>query len=115
MDWNSIARTERNSLSFRQLVHPGCQNTLSGIASMVGSPLSMGGRFRRVRWHVNAAAGRDDWSALMRQLTAPRMASTAAPYRCSFDAPTPLICPNSSMLAGRTAAMSRNTESWKIT
>jgi hypothetical protein len=30
MDSNSIARTERNSLSFRQLVHPGCQNTFSG-------------------------------------------------------------------------------------
>ncbi len=30
MDWNPIARTERNSLSLRQLVHPGCQNTFSG-------------------------------------------------------------------------------------
>jgi hypothetical protein len=41
MDWNSIARTERNSLSFRQLVHPGCQNTFSGIvADMVASRLS---------------------------------------------------------------------------
>jgi len=33
MDSNSIARTERNSLSFRQLVHPGCQNTFSCTAS----------------------------------------------------------------------------------
>jgi hypothetical protein len=27
MELNSIARTERNSLSFRQLVQPGCQKT----------------------------------------------------------------------------------------
>jgi hypothetical protein len=37
MDWNSIARTERNSLSFRQLVHPGCQNTFSGIVADMGA------------------------------------------------------------------------------
>ena len=33
MDWNSIPRTERNSLSFRQLVHPGCQKTFSGMVA----------------------------------------------------------------------------------
>jgi hypothetical protein len=43
MDWNSIARTERNSLSFRQLVHPGCQNTFSAIVSIVGPRVIGGG------------------------------------------------------------------------
>jgi hypothetical protein len=37
MDSNSIARTERNSLSFRQLVHPGCQNAFSVAA--IGFPI----------------------------------------------------------------------------
>jgi len=38
MDWNPIARTERNSLSLRQLVHPGCQNTFSAVvADMLAS------------------------------------------------------------------------------
>jgi hypothetical protein len=37
MDSNSIARTERNSLSFRQLVHPGCQNAFSVVAD-IGFP-----------------------------------------------------------------------------
>jgi hypothetical protein len=39
MDSNSIARTERNSLSFRQLVHPGCQNTFSATVSIRSSPV----------------------------------------------------------------------------
>jgi hypothetical protein len=38
MDSNSIARTERNSLSFRQLVHPGCQNAFSVLAD-IGYPI----------------------------------------------------------------------------
>ena len=33
IDSNSIPRTERNSFSFRQLVHPGCQNAFNGGAS----------------------------------------------------------------------------------
>jgi hypothetical protein len=32
IDSNSIPRTERNSLSLRQLVQPGCQNAFSGAA-----------------------------------------------------------------------------------
>jgi hypothetical protein len=56
MDWNSIARTERNSLSFRQLVHPGCQNTFSGIASMRWAFASL--------VSVASAVGRDTSSAV---------------------------------------------------
>src|SRR5437763_1747943 len=33
IDWNSIPRTERNSLSLRQLVQPGCQNAFNGAVS----------------------------------------------------------------------------------
>ena len=33
----SIARTDRNSLSLRQLVQPGCQNTFSG--SLMRAPV----------------------------------------------------------------------------
>jgi hypothetical protein len=32
IDSNSIPRTERNSLSLRQLVQPGCQNAFNGAA-----------------------------------------------------------------------------------
>ena len=42
MDSNSIARTERNSLSFRQLVHPGCQNTFNATGSMAGFRVCLG-------------------------------------------------------------------------
>jgi hypothetical protein len=37
MDLNSIARTERNSLSFRQLVQPGCQKTFSVVSLCIAS------------------------------------------------------------------------------
>jgi hypothetical protein len=47
--------------------------------------------------------------------SAANIPNTPTPYRCSFDAPTPLICPSSSRLAGRTAEISRSTVSWKIT
>src|SRR5579871_6458339 len=54
MDSNSIARTERNSLSLRQLVHPGCQNTLSGIAaSMLASAVVLRGSFTALPSGVN--------------------------------------------------------------
>jgi len=33
IDSNSIPRIERNSLSLRQLVQPGCQNAFSGAVS----------------------------------------------------------------------------------
>jgi len=37
MDLNSIARTERNSLSFRQLVQPGCQKTFSMVSLCIAT------------------------------------------------------------------------------
>src|SRR5216684_1367323 len=38
IDSNSIPRTERNSLSLRQLVQPGCQNAFNGAASGIATP-----------------------------------------------------------------------------
>jgi hypothetical protein len=39
IDWNSIPRTERNSLSLRQLVQPGCQNAFNGAVSGIAALL----------------------------------------------------------------------------
>ncbi len=43
------------------------------------------------------------------------VASTAAPYRASLDAPTPLIWASASSVAGHAAAISRSVVSWKMT
>jgi hypothetical protein len=42
IDWNSIPRTERNSLSLRQLVQPGCQNAFNGAVSGIARFLHVG-------------------------------------------------------------------------
>ena len=43
------------------------------------------------------------------------VANTAAPYRASLEAPTPLIWASSSSVAGQAAAISRSVISWKMT
>ena len=54
IDSNSIPRTERNSLSLRQLVHPGCQNAFSGAVSAMPHPYGKsGGMFARAAGGVN--------------------------------------------------------------
>ena len=46
IDWNSIPRTERNSLSLRQLVQPGCQNAFNGAVSGIARVLSEAASWR---------------------------------------------------------------------
>jgi hypothetical protein len=60
IDSNSIPRTETNSLSLRQLVHPGCQNAFNGAICGIGSFLPVCDRHVRAGSRQRQSAALDE-------------------------------------------------------